>query len=63
MRGRQMAVAVLNLVQVLDQQVAAAGCVAEQREDVFARRRIDSAPFRRPAYTRAFAFGSGLLQP
>ena len=42
MRGRQAAVAVLDLVEVLDQQVAAARRVAEQRLHLFARLRIDA---------------------
>ena len=49
MGGRQVAVAVLNLVQVLDQQVAAARRVAEQGLHVFECLRVDTAAFRRAA--------------
>ena len=45
----QAAVAILNLVQVLDQQVAPARRVAEQGDDVLARHRIDPPPLRRDA--------------
>ena len=37
MRGRQSTEAILNLVQVLDQQIPPARCVAEQRADLLAR--------------------------
>ena len=60
MCGRQMTIPVLNLVKMLDQEVTATRCVAKQCADVFARRRIDSAPFRRPADARAISFGWGL---
>ena len=45
MRGRQTAVPILNLVQVLDQQIPATGSVAEQCADVFARRGSTARPF------------------
>ena len=45
-RGRQAAVAVLDPVQVFDEEIAPARCVAEERPDVFARLRIDATPFR-----------------
>ena len=47
MRGGEMAVAVLDQVQMLDQQVAPARAVAEQRLDLGKRRRIDLPPLRR----------------
>ena len=43
MRGREMAVAVLDQMQVLDQQVALARPVAEQRAHLVERLRIDLA--------------------
>ena len=55
MRGRQTAEAILNPVQVLDQQIAAARLVAEQREHFFSRLRIDGAALRRPAHARALS--------
>src|SRR5215472_1545917 len=39
--GREMAIAVLNEVQVLDQQIAPTLAVAKQRTDLFARLGID----------------------
>src|SRR5215472_11086341 len=51
-RGREIAVAILNKMQVLDQQIAAALAIAEQRADVRERLRIDLATLRgarRPA--------------
>ena len=52
MRGREMAVAVLDQMQMLDQQIAPARARAEQRADLVERRRIDLAALRgaaRPA--------------
>ena len=45
----QAAVAVLDLVQVLDQQIAAAWRIAEQRAHLLARRRVNAPPLRRRA--------------
>ena len=49
MRGREMAVAVLDQVQVLDQQVAPALALTQQRAHLVERARVDLAPLRRPA--------------
>ena len=54
-RGRQMAVLVLDQVQVLDQQIAPARAVAEQRADLVERLRIDLPALGRAA--RAVARG------
>ena len=48
MRGREMAVAVLDQMQVLDEQVAPALALAQQRADLVERARVDLAPLRRP---------------
>ena len=45
MTSREAAIMVLNRVQMLDQQVAAPGLVAQQRAHLFSRRRIDLATF------------------
>ena len=58
MRGREMAVAVLDEMQVLDQQIAPARPVAEQRTHLVERRRIDLAAFRR---LRRAALASGSI--
>ncbi len=47
MRGRKMAVVVLDQMQMLDQQIAAALALAKQRADLFERLRIDLAALRR----------------
>ena len=49
MRGGEMAVFVLDQMQMLDQQIAPARLVAEQRADFVERLRIDLAAFRRAA--------------
>ena len=49
MRGGEMAVFVLDEMQMLDQQVAPARPVAEQRAHFVERRRIDLAALRRLA--------------
>ncbi len=59
MRCRQIPVAVLNLVQVLDQQVAAAGLVTEQRLDLFTRFGIDGASLGLPSDAGTLALGPG----
>ena len=68
MRGGEMAVAVLDQMQVLDQQIAPARLVAEQRAHLVERRRIDLAALRRlrrggllPA--RAAVVGLGCARP
>ena len=61
MRGRQTPVAVLNLVQVLDQQVAAAGLVAQQRPHVFPRLGIDARPLGFPRTRERFPRTACLL--
>ena len=65
MRRGQAAVPVLNLVQMLDQQIAAARRIAEQGQDILARLRIDSPPFRcgaYPAASTALLLFRGLVQ-
>jgi hypothetical protein len=47
MRGGEMAVVVLDQMQMLDQQIAPARPVAEQRAHLVERRRIDLAALRR----------------
>ncbi len=47
MRGRQMPVLVLNEMQVLDQQVAAARLVTEQRGDLGGGLQVDLPALRR----------------
>src|SRR5262249_29539605 len=47
MRGREMAVAILDEMEVLDQEIASALAVSEQRSDLVERARIDLAAFRR----------------
>ena len=49
MRRREVAEAILELVQVLDQQVALARLGAEQRLHLRQRLGIDATPFRRAA--------------
>ena len=49
MRGREVAVAVLDQMQMLDQQIAPARRVAEQRAHLVERRRIDLAALGRAA--------------
>jgi len=56
MRGRETAEAILDLVQVFDQQVAASSCVAEQGANLLARLRIDSSTLWCSSHARAFAF-------
>ena len=58
MRGGEMAVAVLDQVQVLDQQVAPARPVAEQRAHLVERLRLDLAALRR---ARRLAAAAGWL--
>ena len=55
MRGRQAAEAILNLVQVLDQQVATAWRVTEQGLHLRPCRGIDGAPFGLSAHAGALA--------
>jgi hypothetical protein len=45
MRSRQVAIVILNKVEMLDQQVAAARPVGQQRADFFKRIRVDLAAF------------------
>ena len=62
MRGREMAVAVLDQMQMLDEKVAAAFTVAEQRPHLLKRLRIDLTAFRgprRPASPGAPAIDGG----
>ena len=54
-RGRQVAEAVLQLVQVLDQEVAPARRLAEHRAHLGERRRIDGATLRPVAHAAASA--------
>ena len=64
MRRRQMAVAVLQQMQVLDQQIAPARPVAEQRPHLFERARIDLPALRGsrgPAALPAGQFGRGVV--
>src|SRR5258706_3136257 len=42
-RGRQMSVVILDPMQVLDQEISAAWCIAEQRANLLARHRVDRA--------------------
>src|SRR5688572_18569458 len=49
MRGGEMAVFVLNEMQMLDQQITPARPVAEQRDNLVERLRVDLAAFRRAA--------------
>ena len=49
MRGGEMAVAVLDQMQMLDQQIAPARPVAQQRAHFFERLRVDLAALRRAA--------------
>ena len=53
MPRRQTAVPVLNLVQVLDQEVAPSGSIAEQGQDILQRLGIDLPAFR--AFERLYA--------
>ncbi len=62
MGGGQMAVMVLDQMQMLDQQVAPARAVGEQRAHFVERLRVDLAAFgraRRPAAAGAFAAQPG----
>jgi hypothetical protein len=45
--------AILNTVEILDQQIAAPGRVAEKRADVREGGRLDDAAFRRAANARS----------
>ena len=56
MRGGEMPVAVLDEMQMLDQQIAPARPVAEQRAHLVERRRVDLAALRR---LRRAALASG----
>ena len=47
MRRRDLAILVLDQVQMFDQEIAAARTIAEQRFDFMRRRRINLASFRR----------------
>ena len=60
MRGGEMAVFILDQMQMLDQQIAPARAVAEQRDDLVERLRVDLAAFRRAARAvlAAEAFGA-----
>ncbi len=49
MRRRQMSVAVLDEVQVLDQKIAPTRLLAEEQADFFERARLDLAALRRAA--------------
>ena len=53
MRGGEMAVFVLDQMQMLDQQIAPARPVAEQRADLVERLRIDLTALRRAARAAA----------
>ena len=53
MSRRQTAKVVLNHVQMLDEQIAPARCIAEQRDHLVARVRINRTALRRAAYSRA----------
>jgi hypothetical protein len=55
-----MTVAILNLVEVLYQEIAPAGRIAEQGPYLLASFRIDGATLQCSTDTRAFAFGLGL---
>jgi hypothetical protein len=60
MRGGQMAVMVLDEMQMLDQEIAPARPIDEERLDVGSRLRIDLPALRRPrrpASARAPALG------
>ena len=59
-RRRQTVIAVLDLVQVLDQQVAASGRVAKQRTNLLVGFRIDRPAFRRRADLAPLATSAGL---
>ena len=63
MRRGQAAVMVLNLVQVLDQEIAAARRIAKQGQDILARLRVDSPAFRCRAYTAAAATPASFSRP
>src|SRR5437879_13812490 len=54
MRGREMAVMVLDAVQILDQEIAPARRVFQEGAYFFAGLGIDAAPFGRAAHARAF---------
>ena len=56
MRGREMPEAILDLVQVLDEQIAAPWRITEERADVLTRLRIDGATLGCPAHAGALAF-------
>ena len=61
MRGGQMPVMVLDQMQMLDQQIAPARPVGEQRAHLVERRRVDLAALgraRRPAPAGAVAAGT-----
>jgi hypothetical protein len=51
-RGRQAAEAILNAVQMLDQEIASPGRAGEHGDDLCSRVWIDRAAFRRPAHAR-----------
>jgi hypothetical protein len=50
---------ILNQVQKLDQEIAPARRVAQQRDHLVSRSSINRAPLWRRAHPRAFTFGSG----
>jgi hypothetical protein len=45
MRCGQVAVSILNLMQVLDEEIAPPRLIAEQRHDILASLRVDLPPF------------------
>ena len=57
MRRGKAAISILNLVQVLDQEIATPWFIAEQGKDIFARVPVDLAPFWRRTHsgTRRFS--------
>ena len=62
MTGGEMAVAVLDPVQMLDEQIASPRCITEQRTHLGERRAVDSAAFRRGT-DLGIADRRGHLQP
>ena len=62
-RGGEVAVAVLDPVQVLDQQVAPPRLLAEQRAHLGERRAVDAAALRRGPDFLESRIGRGHLQP
>ena len=63
MRGGEMAIVVLDQMQMLDQQIAPARPVDKQIAHLRQRLRIDLAPFRRARRPAAARFGRGASAP